>query len=134
MGYRPQFAYPPAPGNCRDEEFEYFFDKTNTPGLAVTLTPGQTQNNIPLVLDKDSVFLCRGIKIGNPSSVLGVQFKDPSGNQLSDDYEPAADYSGFSGQSVQPGAPPRAMEPEIECPAGAALILNIKDLDLPRPA
>jgi hypothetical protein len=134
MGYRPQFAYPPAPGNCRDEEFEYYFDRTNTPGLAVTLTPGQQQNNIPLVLDKDAVFLCRGIKIGNPSSVLGVQFKDPSGNPLSDNYEPAADYSGFSAQSVQPGAPPRALEPEIECPAGAALLLNIKDIDPPTPA
>ncbi len=106
--YRPQFAYK-TPDGCRDEEFTYFFDGSNTP-LLYTDISGKTINNIPLVMERDAPFYWRGIKVAAQSSASGpngsvggitgydipnvsLQFQDCYQNNLSDGLIPATNYA-----------------------------------------
>lgn len=106
MIYRPQFACLTPPG-CRDLDFVYYFDGSNTPNLNQNIS-GLVIPYIPLVLDQDAPFFWRGIKLGadretnsgtlapDPYAIpnWSVQFRDCYDNPLSDDYVPATQY-GF---------------------------------------
>jgi hypothetical protein len=93
MIYRPQFAYATPPG-CRDIDYVYYFDGSNTPLLNQNVS-GLTIPNIPLVLEQDAPFYWRGIKVnalretngGVPDSYeipdLKVRFEDHLNNKLS---------------------------------------------------
>ena len=143
--YRPQFAYQTPPG-CRDEEFAYFFDGSNTPMLAQDLD-GKTVNNIPLVLQQDAPFYWRGIKVqmpyltsleGDPPvfaqfiepAQLFLKFQDCYQNDLSGGFLRATEY-GFGqnpwalGANAVPTGPPMLLDPEIYCPAGGYILLSI---------
>ena len=145
--YRPQFAYETPPG-CRDEEFTYFFDGSNTPMLAQNFN-GQTVNNIPLVLQQDAPFYWRGIKIqmaffespeGPPvfSHFIAppqtfLKFQDCYQNDLSGGFLRATEY-GFGqnpwtiGPDTVPTGPPFLLDPEIYCPAGGYILLSIMNV------
>lgn len=107
--YRPQFAYAPPQQGIVEEEFEYYFDPTNTPALKLTLQPGQQYLNIPLTTQNDADFLWRGIQCSGPGNV-GVRFHDPYGNYMSDGYVPLSCYSGFTETPHLPGADPVVLE------------------------
>ena len=79
--FRPQFVYPFPPDPCEDQKSLYSFDTVNTPALTGTLGAGLTLARIPLRMDRDSAFLCRGVKSNGP---LLLRVEDPAGNQLSD--------------------------------------------------
>lgn len=149
--YRPQFAYP-TPDGCRDEEFTYFFDSSNTPMLGASLS-AVTLSNIPLVLDQDAPFYWRGAKLGLLLAVLGegitrryefpniqVKFQDPFQNDLSDGLIPATQ-SFFPmnplnfGTAAGAGLPVRSalftgapvpLDPEIYCPSGSCILFFLK--------
>lgn len=130
MIYRAQFAYPTPPG-CRDEDFVYFFDGSNTPMLNQDVQ-GLTLSNIPLPLQQDAPFYWRGIKVelrgagGGPAIPnVYVKFRDCYLNDLSDGLVSAVTY-GFAqnpvifGTADYTGAPV-PLEPEIYCPAGGLI-------------
>jgi len=143
--YRPQFAYATPPG-CKDEDFAYFFDGSNTPLLNQGLFSGQYIDNIPLVLEQDAPFYWRGWKIelrhvatgGCPPTTtttyitpdLAVRFRDCYENYLSDGLIPATEYGfaqnplQFLGQFVI--GPPVLVEPEIYCPRGGVINLYLR--------
>lgn len=124
--WRPQFAYP-TPKGCRDEDFVYQFDASNTPMLA-SLAPGQDLPFIPLVLQQDASFYWRGWKISIRrtdgtifSPDLSIKLRDPYQNDLSDGLVPAVEY-GFVQNPSQPfSQPPVLIDPEIFCPAGGTV-------------
>lgn len=143
--YRPQFAYE-TPSGCRDEEFVYYFDSSNTPQLAVDIS-GNRIDNIPLVLEQDAPFYWRGVKVdfisgsGGPGPMapqLFCKFQDPYQNDLSDGLVPAthaffaqnpvnfntADYTG----------PCVLHEPEIYCPRGGVILFFVQAPILANPA
>jgi hypothetical protein len=134
MIYRPQFAYA-TPGGCRDEDFIYAFDGSNTPLLNQDVS-GQTIGNIPLILQQDAPFYWRGIKVGlrQPTEYVlpnvNVQFQDCYQNNLSDDLVPATQY-GFSqnplafSSAVLTG-PPYVLDSEIYCPPGGYILLFLQ--------
>lgn len=137
MIYRPQFAYP-TPEGCRDEEFVYNFDGSNTPLLAAGLSAGQIVEFIPLVFEQDAPFYLRGWKVGLVNVVtticppavtttfilpdFSIKLRDCYENDLMDGYVPAC-HSGFPMNPVTfngaalPG-PPVPLEREIYCPRG----------------
>ena len=130
MIYRAQFCYPTPPG-CRDEDFVYYFDGSNTPMLDQDVQ-GLRLANIPLPLQQDAPFYWRGIKVelrtggGGPSIPnFYVKFQDCYLNDLSDGLVSAVTY-GFAqnpvifGQADYTGAPV-PLEPEIYCPAGGLI-------------
>jgi len=133
--YRPQFAYS-TPAGCRDEDFVYYFDGSNTPLLNQNLQ-GLTVSNIPLVMQQDAPFYWRGVKLGVQGGGgagafpdLTVQFQDPYQNNLSDDLVSALQY-GFpqNPDSTANGrllGPPVPLEPEIYCPPGSYILLFLK--------
>ncbi len=141
---RPQFAYSTPPG-CRDEDFVYFFDGSNTPALNQDVS-GQTILNVPLVLEQDAPFYWRGIKLGLrepsvPSYVLpnlSVQFRDCYENNLSDDLVPATQYGfpqnplAFNSQVLT--GPPFVLEPEIYCPPGGSMLFFLQAPTLVAPS
>jgi hypothetical protein len=139
MIYRPQFPYATPPG-CRDVDFVYFFDGSNTPLLNQDIS-GLTIPYIPLVLDQDTPFFWRGWKVnanrftngGAPGNYqlpnFGVRWEDPYNNFLSDDYVPATMY-GFPSNPWQVNnalltGPPVPIS-EIYCPPGAVVTLYLK--------
>lgn len=145
MSYRPQFAYA-TPAGCRDQDYIYFFDGSNTPLLNQDFGAGLDLSNpsggIPLQLEQDVAFYWRGIKVGAlrktvstvPNSYvlpdLLVRFKDNYENFLSDDMAPAVQY-GFPANPVaflnqQLTGPPVPLEGEIYCPPGGVLWLYLK--------
>ena len=129
MSYRPQFAYPAAPEGWEDQEFEYWFDLSNLPAFQIALLPGQEIPNIVLQLQRDAEFRWRAVQVSNPGSFLGLRFRTPDGVYLQDDYAPMENFSGFPGAVAGiPGGEPVALEPEIVCPAGAAILLDAKNL------
>ena len=133
MIYRPQFAYS-TPAGCRDEDFIYFFDGSNTPVLNQDIG-GKVIGNIPLVLQQDAPFYWRGIKVGmrDPDTPLyeipniAIQFQDCYQNNLSDDLVPAVHFGfpqnplAFNSEMLT--GPPFVLEPEIYCPPGGYLLL-----------
>jgi len=121
MPYRPQFAYPTPPG-FTDEEFVYSFDRSNTPSLTPGLLPGQSFLNVPLQLEKDVEYRIRSIEVIDPSGVLGVRFRDAFGTHLT--------YGGVwvpAGVFTKSG-PGLALEPELFCPAGSSLMVDVTNL------
>lgn len=143
--HRPQFAYPAADG-CRDEEFTYFFDGSNTPMLYTDIS-GKRIDDIPLMLERDAPFFWRGIKLaavesaGGPNGTIGgvtgfaipnvsVLFRDPYHNDLSDGLVPAVHY-GFPSNPVAYGnalytGVPFLLDPEIYCPPGGYILLFLE--------
>jgi hypothetical protein len=129
VSYRPQFAYPAAPEGWEDQEFEYWFDLSNLPAFQIALLPGQEIPNIVLQLQRDAEFRWRAVQVSNPGSFLGLRFRTPDGVYLQDDYAPMENFSGFPGAVAGiPGGEPVALEPEIVCPAGSAILLDAKNL------
>jgi hypothetical protein len=131
--YRPQFAYA-TPDGYEDQDFQYSFDgNTNTPllgslgGTAGELAPGVNLMNITLPLQPDEVFLWRGNKVITP--IFGVlplyiQFRDPMGNYLSLCPVPIIHIAYPSGAAGW-GTAVVPMEPEIPCPAGSNVLINV---------
>jgi hypothetical protein len=132
MIYRAQFCYATPPG-CRDEDFVYYFDGSNTPMLDQNVS-GLALSHIPLPLEQDAPFYWRGIKVelravgGGPSPSIPdmyVKFRDCYLNFLSDGLVSAVTY-GFAQNPVTfnnadyTGAPV-PLEPEIYCPAGGLI-------------
>jgi hypothetical protein len=139
MIYRPQFAYPTPPG-CRDIDYVYFFDGSNTPLLNQDFSGRDLSvpaSGVPLTLEQDVPFFWRGVKVGAlrvtvsgaPSLYeypdMTVRFKDPYENFLSTDPLPAVNY-GFPSNpwafndSKLTGAPV-PLEGEIYCPPGSVV-------------
>jgi len=137
--YRPQFAYQ-TPDGCRDEDFIYFFDGSNTPALANDIS-NTSPFQIPLQLQQDAPFFWRGVKVnairettnGNPAQYeapnITVQFQDCYQNNLSDDLVPATQY-GFSIVPVALNSgfilgAPVPLEGDIYCPPGGTVYVSI---------
>jgi hypothetical protein len=133
--YRPQFAYK-TPEGCRDEDFVYYYDGSNTPQLNQNIS-GLTILNIPLTMQQDAPFYWRGIKVGMLEIDTGyvipnvsVQFQDCYQNNLSDDMVPATQYA-FPSNPVSFGSqlltgPPFLLDPEIYCPPGGYILLFLQ--------
>jgi hypothetical protein len=122
-------SYPPAPDGWEDIEFEYFFDLSGIPAFQQILAPGQEVTDIVLQLQRDAEFRWRAIQVSNPGSFLGLRFRTPDGTYMANDYAPMENFSGFPGAVAGiPGGEPVALEPEIVCPAGAVILLDVKCL------
>jgi hypothetical protein len=123
--YRPQYLVDPTPEGFVDEEFEYYFDSNNTPGLQA-LSPGQQVNKVVLQLQADAEFIWRAIQISGNTGPLCLKFYDPSGRELfAVDVEADRAYSA-SLQGASPiGRLPVVFEPEIRCPASGFLEVDI---------
>jgi hypothetical protein len=125
LPYRPQFLYPPTPPGFKDEEFEYYFDANNTPGLAA-LSVGQSVNKIILQLQQDSEFIWRAIQISGNTGPLCIKFYDPFGNELSAVTVECDTAYNATLQAQNPiGRLPVTFEPAIECPGGGFLEVDI---------
>jgi len=139
--YRPQFAYSTLPG-CKDEDFVYFFDGSNTPFLNQSVS-ALSIPYIPLILDQDAPFYWRGIKIdmrttGAVPPNVNVKLRDCYQNDLSDGLVPATQYGfpqnpvTFNGQNYT-GAPV-PLEPEIYCPRGGVILFFFEAPTLANPS
>lgn len=129
MSYRPQFAYEQAPEGWQDEEFEYWFDFSHLPVFQIGLLPGQEILDIVLPLERDAEFRWRAIQVSNPGSVLGLRFHAPDGSELADGFALMEDFSGFPGAvGGVPGGTPVPIEPEVVCPIGAVLLLDVRNM------
>lgn len=121
--YRPQFPFP-TPDNCRDEQFSYSFDSTNTPLLGQAVLANSQTRGVPLVTQSDAPFIWRGMRF--EASDLDLRTQDPWGNFLEDDYTPINLYVAPS--EVNPaGALVVTWEPGIYCPPGAVILLNFRN-------
>lgn len=128
MSYRPQFLYS-TPEKFKDEDFIHYFDQHNTTQLnnALSLAAGGTIIGIPLQLETDAPFFWRGLKIDGPAN-YAVRLRDPYGNYLTDDYVPLP--LGFSPDApTVAGSPVIPMEPEVPCPAGSVILVDIKRIN-----
>jgi hypothetical protein len=125
--YRMQFCYPPAPRGFRDEDFFYYFDGNNTLALAQPIPALDAIRNIALPLHRDAPFIWRGTKVFSDQPALGVEFRTPDGELMSDDVQPL--YQSFwPGGFLIAGTVPVTMEPGIECPLGAVIQLDLANL------
>ena len=129
MRYRGQFPYPSAPRGFKDEDFVYTFDSVDTLALAQPIPVGTVLRDIALRLHRDAPFLWRGVKVLSDQAGLGVQFRGPDGDLLSETYEPIWQ-SFFPGGTIIAGFGVAPMEPEIECPLGAVVQVNLANLSL----
>src|SRR5262249_18710436 len=122
-----QFPYP-TPTGWTDDEFGYWYDQFNTPGLQISLGPGEERRGVMLFFESDAEFHLKAIEINDPSGVLGVILYDPAGQAMSQDYLPV--WLAFSSLSSaqNPGQCPVVFEPELVFPAGAGMRLDIKNL------
>ena len=119
----PEYAYKKPPAGWQDEDFEYVYDKTNTPMLNPGLLPGQSILNIPLPFERDAVYRVRSIEVLDPSGGwLGMRFRDAWGVRLSpgDVFVPSAVYTR-SGASVP-------NDHELFCPSGSVMMVDITNL------
>jgi hypothetical protein len=122
MSYRPQYAYPPTPAGFEDETFDYSFDQTNTPVLALPILAGGQANDIMLPLQADAPFIARGILILNTAgggSPLNMRLKTPHGDYIATSPVPSARWANGSIRATSTGKVKIPLEPEIECPAGS---------------
>jgi hypothetical protein len=125
MSYRPQYVTTPTPPGFVDEEFEYYFDSTNTPALA-PLVSGQQVNRVTLQLQQDAEFIWRGIEISGNTGPLCARFYDPFGNELAAMQVEVDRAYGATLNGANPvGRLPVAFEPEIRCPAGGFLQVDL---------
>jgi hypothetical protein len=117
MIYRSHFPYQ-TPAGCQDEPFEYYFDLTVQPGDTPALLLGP--------LDKDAEFRWRGVRINcydaDPTQEVAVQFRDPFGEQLSDDLinikiYATGPFDGGGGMAVP-------FDTEVVCPPGSVIESN----------
>jgi hypothetical protein len=125
MPYVPQYVTPPTPLGFKDEEFEYYFSSVNTLGLAPLLA-GQSVNRIPLQLQPDAEFIWRAIQLSGNTGPLCIRFYDPFGRELSAVTVEADTAYNATLQAENPvGRLPVVFEPEIRCPAGGFLEIDI---------
>lgn len=126
--YRPQFPYPVDRG-FYDCDFEHYFDSTNTVLLNNSaLAASGIIQNVPLQLQADAPFYLRGIQVkgvNGADPVVSVQFKDPFENYLSDDFVPLD--LAYAPNGTAPYFLNIVVEPEIRCPAGGVLWVNIRN-------
>lgn len=126
MSYRPQFPTV-VPEELEEFEFTHYFDPNNAPGLGATLQAGQELIGIPLPLEADVEYTIRAVEVfTDHENPMGIRFRDGYGNYLSDDYVPVAAYSGA--QDAPVGACPVPIEPELRCPPGALILVDLKNL------
>lgn len=124
--YRPQFPFA-CPLMFEDADFIQYFDYRNTPLLNnTTLAAATAVLNIGLNLDADGPFFLRGIQVlgqNRADPVIQVQFKDPSGNYLSDQFVGFDEYvaPNATGQFIQN----IVFEPEIACPPATVFWMNL---------
>jgi len=126
--YRAQFPFL-TPAGYRDEPYQYFFDNTSTPSLSLNLAVGQIID-VPLQIEPGPEFRWRGVTITPPGGiVVGVQFLDPVGNQLSNDFQPAQFFQALNPDAVTIGGKPgEVLEPEVSCPGGSVIIMRVQRL------
>ena len=99
MSYRPQYAYPLTPQGYEDETFDYSFDQTNTPVLALSIVAGGQANDIMLPMQADAPFIARGILIlnqGGGGSPLNVRLRTPHGDYIATAPVPSARWANGS--------------------------------------
>ena len=126
MSYRPQYAYPEPPEGFVEEDFVYYFDQTNVPVLGL-IPLNQPLSRIALQLESDAPFKLRGIQVsGNVPNML-MRLYDCYDNQLSQVLvEADRAYSGTENGPAPVGRLPVVFEPEIPCPAGAVLMIDLE--------
>lgn len=126
LPYIPQYITEPTPPGFVDEEFEYYFDSNNTPGLAALSTAGQQANKITLQLQQDAEFIWHGLEISGNTGPLCVRFYDPFGNELT---AMQLEVDRAYGATLNAGSPigrlPVVFEPPIRCPAGGFLQVDL---------
>jgi hypothetical protein len=131
MSYRPQYAYPLTPAGFEDETFDYSFDQTNTPVLALPLLAGAEANDIMLPMQADAPFIARGLLIVNTTtgggSPLNIRLKTPHGDYLATSPVPSARWANGSVRAVSTGKAKTPFEPEIKCPAGSVWTLYLQN-------
>lgn len=126
LPYIPQYITEPAPPGFVDEEFEYYFDSNNTPGLAALSTPGQQANKITLQLQQDAEFIWHGLEISGNAGPLCVRFYDPFGNELTAMQIEVDRAYGATLNAANPiGRLPVVFEPPVRCPAGGFLQVDL---------
>ena len=128
MAYRPQFVYAPTPPGFVDEEFEYYFDTNNTPGLATPAT-GQLSAKITLQIQNDAEFIWRAFQISGNTGPLCVRFYDPQGYELAAvTVENDVSDSAYLQGNAPIGRLPVPFEPEIVIPKGGFLQIDLYQL------
>ena len=128
MSYRPQFLYTPTPEGFVDEEFEYYFDSTNTQGLSAPL-PGQLTGKLTLQFQQDAEFVWRGTQISGDTGPLCIRFYDPQGYELAAvTVENGLAYTGYLQGANPIGRLPVPFEPEIIVPKGGYLQVDLYTL------
>ena len=126
LPYIPQYINDPTPPGFVDEEFEYYFDDLNTPGLAPLSVTGQTANKITLQLQKDSEFIWDALQISGNTGPLCVRLYDPFGNELTAmQLEVDRTYGATLNAASPIGRLPVVFEPPIRCPAGGFLQVDL---------
>lgn len=121
MTYRPQYAYPPPPPGWQDEEFEYYFDITNTPALGVI-----PSYRVPLQLQQDAEYRIRAFEISGNTGKLLLRFWTPDGLQLSQvQIENDLAYAATVNGTAPIGRLPVPLADEIICPKGSAVLVDI---------
>ena len=90
MNYRAQFAFELPPEGWIDEDFEYVFDASNTPGLGTALSSGQTLLNVPLQFEPGNEYRVRSVDFIDPIGTYGVRFRDADGVLLMAEFAPSA--------------------------------------------
>lgn len=123
--YRPHFAYA-TPANCEDQECEYYYDSSDVGAMSVS-SLGSVFGMILGPFDKDAPFHWRGWRVSynGTDNGLGIQFRDPDGQLLSDatiNLKLYALGSGFSGFFRGGMAVP--LDDEIICPTGSVIEVN----------
>ncbi len=130
MSYRPQYAYPPTPPGFEDETFDYSFDATNTPVLALAIAAAGESNDIMLPLQPDAAFIARGLLIRAVTgglSTLNVRLKTPHGDYIATSPIPAGRWADGSGRATVTGKVKTVFNDEIECPAGSVWTLYLQN-------
>ena len=125
MAYLPQFVTVPTPAGFQDEDFHYSFDQSNTPLLGV-VTPGQEALRLTLQLQSDCEFHLRGFQISGNTASLQIRVYDCYGNELSSTLiECDRAYSATENGAAPIGRLPVVVEPELICPPGGFLSLDL---------
>ena len=125
MSYRPQYAYPEPPEGFVEEDFVYYFDQTNTPSLG-KVPINQPISRVILQLQADAPFKLRGIQVSGNAGNLLLRFWDAHDNPLSQVMiEADRSYSGSENGAQPIGRLPVVVEPEILCPAGGFLQVDL---------
>lgn len=128
MPYVPQYVTPPTPPGFVDEEFEYYFDSQDTPALAPPL-PGELVAKVVLQLQADAEYIWRAIEISGNTGSTCLRFYDPYGNELSAvTVEADRSYDATLNGPSPLGRLPVVFEPEIRCPAGGFLMVDVYGL------